>query len=122
MITIIVVFSRLLAFSGEWVKFWFVLRANTLTAYRNHAAEDAADVEDTLDLGQVVSVDETDSGRSYGFQLTGFDGKKCSLAALTSGIRSHWVHVLRNSCNQGISQLMQWERRITSLIQVMAVQ
>ena len=61
--------------------------------------------EDVIDLAHVTGVDETDSGRSYGFQVienneTG-GVKRHSLAALTSGIRSQWIQVLRNACNQG---------------------
>ena len=69
--------------------------------YRDHAAEDAGLAEDIVDLAQIVSVDETDSGRSYGFQLVAIDGKRHSLAALTSGIRLQWIQALRNACNQG---------------------
>lgn len=85
---------------AEWKKFWFVLRNSLLSLYRDHAAEDAGLAEDTVDLSQIVSVDETDSGRSYGFQLAAVDGKRHSLAALTSGIRSQWIQALRNACNQ----------------------
>ena len=88
------------------MKWWFVLRGTSLACYRDQAAEDAVDVEDAVDLANVVSVEETDLGRSYGFQLTTFDGKKCSLAALTSGIRAHWIQMLRNSCNQGQLQIL----------------
>ena len=83
-----------------------MLRGTSLACYRDQAAEDAVDVEDAVDLANVVSVEETDLGRSYGFQLTTFDGKKCSLAALTSGIRAHWIQMLRNSCNQGQLQIL----------------
>ena len=72
-----------------------------LSLYRDHAAEDAGLAEDIVDLAQIVSVDETDSGRSYGFQLVAIDGKRHSLAALTSGIRLQWIQALRNACNQG---------------------
>lgn len=87
-------------YRAEWKKFWFVLRNSLLSLYRDHAAEDAGLAEDTVDLSQIVSVDETDSGRSYGFQLAAVDGKRHSLAALTSGIRSQWIQALRNACNQ----------------------
>lgn len=67
--------------------------------------------EDVIDLAQVTSVDETDSGRSYGFQLleNGETGgvKRHSLAALTSGIRSQWIQVLRNACNLTIAGKLQ---------------
>lgn len=86
---------------GEWKKYWFVLRCSLLTLYRDHAAEDAGLADETVDLAQIASVDETDSGRSYGFQLAALDGKRHSLAALTSGIRSQWIQALRNACNQG---------------------
>jgi hypothetical protein len=58
--------------------------------------------DETIDLAQIASVDETDSGRSYGFQMAAVDGKRLySLAALTSGIRTQWIQALRNACNQG---------------------
>lgn len=73
-----------------------------LSLYRDHAAEDAGLADETIDLNQIASVDETDSGRSYGFQLVASDGmKRHSLAALTSGIRLQWIQALRNACNQG---------------------
>ena len=87
---------------GEWKKYWFVLRYNLLSLYRDHAAEDAGLADETIDLAQMASVDETDSGRSYGFQMAAVDGKRLySLAALTSGIRIQWIQALRNACNQG---------------------
>jgi hypothetical protein len=87
---------------GEWKKYWFVLRYNLLSLYRDHAAEDAGLADETIDLAQMASVDETDSGRSYGFQMAAVDGKRLySLAALTSGIRTQWIQALRNACNQG---------------------
>lgn len=73
-----------------------------LSLYRDHAAEDAGLADETIDLAQIASVDETDSGRSYGFQMAAVDGKRLySLAALTSGIRTQWIQALRNACNQG---------------------
>ena len=73
-----------------------------LSLYRDHAAEDAGLADETIDLAQMASVDETDSGRSYGFQMAAVDGKRIySLAALTSGIRTQWIQALRNACNQG---------------------
>lgn len=70
--------------------------------YRDHSAEDAGLADDTIDLAQISSVEETDSGRSYGFQMAAADGKRLySLAALTSGIRTQWIQALRNACNQG---------------------
>ena len=73
-----------------------------LSLYRDHSAEDAGLADETVDLAQMGSVDETDSGRSYGFQMTAVDGKRLySLAALTSGIRTQWIQALRNACNQG---------------------
>lgn len=81
---------------------------STLSLYRDHAAEETGLMpEDVIDLSKVTSVDETDTGRSYGFQVTettsGGEGfKRHSLAALTSGIRSQWIQALRNACNQGI--------------------
>lgn len=77
------------------------MRCNLLSLYRDHSAEDAGLPDETVDLAQIASVDETDSGRSYGFQLVAVDGKRHSLAALTSGIRSQWIQALRNACNQG---------------------
>lgn len=56
--------------------------------------------EDVIDLAQVVGVDETDSGRSYGFLITTTDSRRQSMAALTAGIRSQWIQALRNACNQ----------------------
>ena len=85
---------------GEWKKYWSVLRYGSLALYRDHAAEDAAMSEDVIDLAQVVGVDETDSGRSYGFLITTTDGRRQSMAALTAGIRSQWIQALRNACNQ----------------------
>lgn len=72
-----------------------------MSLYRDHAAEDVGLADETLDLAQIASVEETDSGRSYGFQLVALDGKRHSLAALTSGIRNQWIQALRNACNQG---------------------
>ena len=89
-----------LSYNGDWNKCWFVLRGHSLSCFSDHAAEDANRADDTIDLGQVFSVDELDIGRSYGFQLLGFDGKKYSLAALTSGIRTLWIQALRNASNQ----------------------
>lgn len=86
---------------AEWKKYWFVLRCNILSLYRDHAAEDVGLADETVDLSQIASVEETDSGRSYGFQLVALDGKRHSLAALTSGIRTQWIQALRNACNQG---------------------
>lgn len=62
--------------------------------------------DEVIDLANVTSVDETDTGRSYGFQVVetgnGDLVKRHSLAALTSGIRAQWIQALRNACNQGI--------------------
>lgn len=85
---------------GEWKKYWSVLRCGSLALFRDHAAEDAAITEDAIDLASVVGVDETDSGRSYGFLITTTDGRRQSMAALTAGIRSQWIQALRNACNQ----------------------
>lgn len=90
-------------FRGEWKKYWFVLRSGTVAIYRDHASEDAGIADDVVELTQVSSVDETDAGRSYGFHIATSDGKRHSLAALTSGIRSQWVQTLRNACNEGKS-------------------
>ncbi|XP_057372527.1 protein outspread-like [Daphnia carinata] len=89
-----------LSYGGEWKKYWFVLRYSLLSLYRDHSAEDAGLADDTIDMAQIASVEETDSGRSYGFQMAAVDGKRHSLAALTSGIRSQWIQALRNACNQ----------------------
>lgn len=78
------------------------MRYSLLSLYRDHSAEDAGLADDTIDLAQIASVEETDSGRSYGFQMASVDGKRLySLAALTSGIRTQWIQALRNACNQG---------------------
>ncbi|KAI9561005.1 hypothetical protein GHT06_011961 [Daphnia sinensis] len=91
-----------LSYGGEWKKYWFVLRYSLLSLYRDHSAEDAGLADETIDLAQIASVEETDSGRSYGFQMAAVDGKRLySLAALTSGIRTQWIQALRNACNQG---------------------
>ena len=71
-----------------------------MAIFRDHASEDAGIADDVIHLSQMTSCDETDAGRSYGFQLVTSD-KKHSLAALTSGIRSQWMQALRNACNQG---------------------
>lgn len=76
------------------------MRCGTLTIYRDHASEDAGIADDVVDLTQMSSVDESDAARSYGFHVATSDGKKHSLAALTSGIRSQWIQALRNACNQ----------------------
>ena len=69
-------------------KYWFVLKNSLHSLYRNHTAQNAGLAEDIIivSLTQIVSVDETIAGRSYGRQLAAVKGKGYSLVVVTSGI------------------------------------
>ena len=53
-----------------WAKHWFVLRGASLTLYRDTAAEDSSVTDGVIDLSRAQSVEERDTERNYGFQIT----------------------------------------------------
>ncbi|CAH1403611.1 unnamed protein product [Nezara viridula] len=81
----------------EWTKHWFVLRGNGLLYYRDPKAEDQGILDGVIDLSGISSVNESQSQRNYGFQLTTWDGKVFTLSALTSGIRANWISAIQKA-------------------------
>ncbi|XP_037069670.1 protein outspread-like [Pollicipes pollicipes] len=82
-----------------WIKHWFVLRGPTLTLYRDTAAEDNNVMDGVIDLSRAQRVEECDTDKNYGFQITTWDGSVIQLSAMTSGIRGNWIQALRGSAH-----------------------
>ncbi|XP_037069665.1 plectin-like [Pollicipes pollicipes] len=82
-----------------WIKHWFVLRGPSLTLYRDTAAEDNNVMDGVIDLSRAQRVEECDTDKNYGFQITTWDGSVIQLSAMTSGIRGNWIQALRGSAH-----------------------
>ena len=53
-----------------WAKHWFVLRGTCLTLYRDTGAEDLNVTDGVIDLSRAQRVEERDTEKNYGFQIT----------------------------------------------------
>ncbi|XP_043188068.1 protein outspread-like [Amphibalanus amphitrite] len=82
-----------------WAKHWFVLRGTSLILYRDTGAEDLNVTDGLIDLNGAQWVEECETEKNYGFQITTWDGTRIQLSAMTSGIRGNWIQALRSAAH-----------------------
>ncbi|XP_071498168.1 uncharacterized protein [Diadema antillarum] len=81
----------------EWSKFWFVLRDNKLSFFKDSSDESPSNLAGAVDLAECKEATETTASRNYGFQVKMEDGRVHRLGAMTSGIRTNWVHAINKA-------------------------
>ncbi|KAJ7989471.1 hypothetical protein DPEC_G00304890 [Dallia pectoralis] len=83
---------------NKWMKYWFVLSADTLRYYQDSLAEENSDLDGEIDLTKCHNVCDYKVQRNYGFQI---HTQNCvyTLSAMTAGIRRNWIQALiKNVC------------------------
>ena len=62
--------------SQTWAKHWFVLRGTSLILYRDTGAEDLNVTDGLIDLNGAQRVEECETEKNYGFQITVREDRK----------------------------------------------
>ncbi|KAF7271366.1 hypothetical protein GWI33_015722 [Rhynchophorus ferrugineus] len=81
---------------NDWVRRWVVLCCPTLSIYSEQ--DESVDPEVTINLSQINSYSEVlgESDSKYAFDIN-WSGCTLTMAAMTQGIRSNWMQVLRRA-------------------------
>nr|XP_054763075.1 uncharacterized protein LOC129269589 [Lytechinus pictus] len=81
----------------DWNKYWFVLRDNKLSHFKDSSDENPSNLAGAVDLAQCKEASETSASRNYGFQIMMEDGSIHHLGAMTSKIRTNWIQAINKA-------------------------
>ncbi|XP_030840212.1 myosin phosphatase Rho-interacting protein isoform X2 [Strongylocentrotus purpuratus] len=81
----------------DWNKYWFVLRDNKLSHFKDSSDENPSNLAGAVDLAQCKEATETSASRNYGFQVKMEDDSVHQLGAMTSKIRTNWIQAINKA-------------------------
>ncbi|XP_063961185.1 protein outspread-like isoform X2 [Lytechinus pictus] len=81
----------------DWNKYWFVLRDNKLSHFKDSSDENPSNLAGAVDLAQCKEASETSASRNYGFQIMMEDESVHHLGAMTSKIRTNWIQAINKA-------------------------